>query len=133
MKIVKEVYTMTTEEKLKELILSRYKSIREFTLEIDFPYTTLDSIFKRGLNNSSVSNVLKICEALHISADALAKGEIVPIQDVELYHLDQVRKQIQELTESEKEICNKLIDLKLTDEELDEVYRYALFLKEKKP
>lgn len=124
---------MTTEEKLKDLILSRYKSIREFTLEIDFPYTTLDSIFKRGINNSSVSNVIKICKALHISADALAKGEIVPIHDVELYHIDQVRKQIQELTEKEKEVCTKVIDLGLTDEELDEVFRYALFLKEKKP
>lgn len=65
-----------TEKKLKELILSRYKSIREFTLEIDIPYTTLDSIFKRGIGNSSVSNVLKVCNALHISADALAEGRI---------------------------------------------------------
>lgn len=70
---------MTTEEKLKELILKRYHSIREFTIYIDMPYTTMDSIFRRGVGNSSVSNIIKICKALSISADALADGEIVSI------------------------------------------------------
>ena len=69
---------MTTEEMLKELILKRYNSIREFTIDIDMPYTTMDSIFRRGIGNSSVSNIIKICKALNISADALADGEIVP-------------------------------------------------------
>ena len=71
---------MNIENELKELILSRYKSIREFIIEIDMPYTTIDSMFKRGIGNSSVSNVIKICKALGISADALADGEIVPIK-----------------------------------------------------
>ena len=71
---------MTTEEKLKDLILRRYHSIREFTIEIEIPYTTMDSIFRRGIGNSSVSNVIKICKALGISADALADGEIVPVK-----------------------------------------------------
>jgi hypothetical protein len=67
---------VTIEEKLKELILKRYNSIREFTIAIDMPYTTMDSIFRRGIGNSSVSNIIKICKALGISADALADGEI---------------------------------------------------------
>lgn len=71
---------MTIEERLKDLILKRYNSIREFTLAIDMPYTTMDSIFRRGIGNSSVSNVIKICKALGISADALADGEIVSIR-----------------------------------------------------
>lgn len=70
---------MTTEEKLKEFILVRYHSIREFTIEIDLPYTTLDSLFRRGIGNSSVKVVIKICKALGISTDALADGEIVPV------------------------------------------------------
>lgn len=70
---------MTTEEKLKDLILIRYHSIREFTIAIDMPYTTLDSIFRRGIGNSGVNNVIKICKALGISTDALADGEIVPV------------------------------------------------------
>lgn len=70
---------MTIEQKLKDLILRRYHSIREFTIAIDMPYTTMDSIFRRGIGNSSVANVIKICKALGISADALADGKIVPM------------------------------------------------------
>ena len=71
---------MTTEEKLKDLILKRYNSLREFSISIDVPNSTLDSIFRRGINNSSVANVIKICKALNISVDALADGEIVPLK-----------------------------------------------------
>ena len=81
---------MTTEEKLKELILSRYHSIREFTFAIDMPYTTLDSIFRRGIGNSGVNNVIKICKALRISTDDLANGEIVPIAAPEPKHIEVV-------------------------------------------
>ena len=68
---------MTIEEKLKKLILSRYQSIREFTIDIDIAYSTFDTIMKRGIRNANISNVIKICNALHISTDALADGEIV--------------------------------------------------------
>lgn len=72
---------MTTEEKLKDLILKRYHSIREFTISADIPYTTIDSIFRRGIGNSSVTNIIKICKALGISVDALADGEIKPVNN----------------------------------------------------
>jgi hypothetical protein len=82
---------MTTEEMLKDYILSRYKSIREFTIMAEIPYTTVKSILDRGVGNSSVNNVIKICKALHISADALADGKIVsryedspdPVSDIQ--------------------------------------------------
>lgn len=67
----------TTEDKLKAYILDRYKSIREFTISIDMPYTTFDSVLKRGIDNSSITNIIKICKALNISADELANGNIV--------------------------------------------------------
>ena len=73
---------MTTEDKLKEYILNRYKSIREFTQAVDMSYSTVDSILKRGLGNSSVSNVIKICKALKISADELAEGRITPVKPI---------------------------------------------------
>lgn len=72
---------MTIEDKLHELILTRYHSVREFTIAIDMPYTTMHSIFKRGIGNSSVTNIIKICKALGISADALADGEIVSVRE----------------------------------------------------
>lgn len=70
---------MTIEEKLKDLILSRYKSIREFCIKIDMPYSTMDSMFRRGIGNSSVSNVITVCKELRISADELAEGRITPV------------------------------------------------------
>lgn len=70
---------MTIELQLKNLILSRYRSIREFTIAVDIPYTTIDSIFRRGIGNSSVSTIIKVCKALGISADELAEGRITPI------------------------------------------------------
>lgn len=72
---------MNTEDKLKDLILRRYHSVREFTLAHDIPYTTVHSIFRRGIGNSSVSNIIKICKALGISVDALANGEIKPANE----------------------------------------------------
>lgn len=66
---------MFVEEKLKSIILNRYKSVREFSILIDMPYTTLDSIFKRGIGNSSVTNVIKLCRGLNISVDDLVEGK----------------------------------------------------------
>lgn len=57
------------EEKIKELIIEKYGSVRQFALKIDIPYTTIDSILKRGIDNSNVSNVIKMCKALGISVD----------------------------------------------------------------
>lgn len=65
------------EQKLKDYILSRYKSIREFGLNIEMPYSTIDTILKHRINKASVENVLKIGQSLEISADALADGEII--------------------------------------------------------
>ena len=70
---------MTTEEKLKQFILTKHRSVLEFTQSINMPYGTMSSIFKRGLDNSSMSNIIKICNALQISANELANGNIVPI------------------------------------------------------
>ena len=99
---------MTTEEKLRELILSRYKSIREFTQAIDLPYTTMDSILRRGVGNSSVTNIIKICRALRISVDELADGKIVHSYEVS------PPDQITEIDDIVREAKSKLSRGKLT-------------------
>lgn len=71
---------MTIEEKLREYILTYYKSIREFTQKAEIPYSTMDGILKRGIANSSIGNIIKVCKALGISADELARNRIVPTQ-----------------------------------------------------
>ncbi|MHC1773641.1 MAG: hypothetical protein AB9907_18260 [Flexilinea sp.] len=68
---------MSIEDELKSLILVRYKSMREFSNAISMPYSTLATIFKRSLSNASITNIIKICDALSISADGLADGRIM--------------------------------------------------------
>ena len=69
---------MNIEERLKQYILDRYGSIREFTIQADIPYSTVTDVFKRGIGGSSVKVIFKICKVLNISPDALAEGEIAP-------------------------------------------------------
>ena len=72
---------MSTEDKLKQLILSKYRSVREFTLDNNLPYSTVASLFTRGISNASITTVIKICQALCISADELSEGNIVFISE----------------------------------------------------
>ena len=69
---------MSVEEELKKLILSKYKSIRDFAISCEIPYSTLDSIFKRGVDKANVTSIIKICSELGLSVDSLANGEISP-------------------------------------------------------
>ena len=70
---------MTIEEKLKELILSKYGTVKDFAVVTDLPYGTVDTILRRGIHKASVTNIIKICQTLGISTDELAKDKIVPI------------------------------------------------------
>lgn len=63
------------EEKLKNLIIEQFGSVRNFSIKIDVPYTTVDSILKRGIDNSNVGNVIKMCRALNISIDNLVDSK----------------------------------------------------------
>lgn len=69
---------MTLEDDLKKLIIEKYGSVRQFALQIDVPYTTIDTILRRGIDNSNVSNIIRMCKKLEISVDKLLdKKEIV--------------------------------------------------------
>lgn len=59
------------EDKLKDYINEKFGSVRNFAMKIDIPYTTVDSILRRGIDNSNVGNVIKMCKALDISVDSL--------------------------------------------------------------
>ena len=65
------------EDKIKSLIIERYGSVRRFSSKINVPYTTIDTILKRGLLNSNVLNVIKICNELNIDIDQLANNKVV--------------------------------------------------------
>lgn len=69
---------MSIEERLKQLILEEYGSMVEFANQIGMANSTLATIMSRGIHKASVSNIIKICQALDISADELANDRIVP-------------------------------------------------------
>ena len=64
---------MTVEMQLKEKILERYKSVRAFTVAIDIPYTTLDSVFKRGLLNAGIGTMIKVFSALDLDIESASE------------------------------------------------------------
>ena len=79
---------MTIETRLKHKIIDEYGSLSSFVEHTDLKYSTVDSILKRGVMNSNINNVIKICQALRISTDELAKGNIVPIEETDKEDFD---------------------------------------------
>lgn len=57
---------MTRELRLRNLILDRYASLRQFALAADVPYSTLMTLLRRGIGGASFDVVLRICAQLHI-------------------------------------------------------------------
>ena len=58
---------MTREQKLRNMILDHYKSLRQFALEADIPYSTLMTILSRDLGGASFDVVVKICKRLEVN------------------------------------------------------------------
>ena len=67
---------MSREEFLRTIIEDRYGSRRPFTKIICMAYTTLVSILKRGIGNTSVDNILKICKHLGIPPESLYEDDV---------------------------------------------------------
>ena len=73
---------MTIEEELKELIIKHAGSVNKFATLCGVPYSTLATLFVRGINKANISTLIAICKELRISADELANGKITPYQYV---------------------------------------------------
>lgn len=86
---------MNIEEKLKDLILTKYSSVRNFVAHTDFSYSTVDTMLRRGISNSSLSNVMKLCNYLEISVDELANNKIVPSGENSQTHYTEMDKMIE--------------------------------------
>lgn len=57
---------MDKTQKLKDIILSRYSSIREFAKFVEIPSTTLTSALDKGIGGMAIDRIIKICEILDI-------------------------------------------------------------------
>ena len=88
---------MTIEQKLRELIVSRYDNVSIFTKAIGIPNSTFASIMQRGIMNSNISSVYKVCRALHISIDKLCEGEIINTSDLPEPEPVEIRTRVESL------------------------------------
>ena len=57
---------MNREQKLRNLILDQYQSLRKFAIEAEIPYSTLMTLLSRDVGGASFDVMMKICEALGI-------------------------------------------------------------------
>lgn len=105
----------SVESRLKELILSRYKSVHAFTQIIGIPHSTFDSILKRGILNANVGNILKITRELNIDVEALADGQLI----------DHARNKI-------KTVVANLDGDDFTETEFNDIAKYLEFVKDRR-
>lgn len=103
------------EEKLKRIIIEKHGSIKEFSSVVGIPYTTVDSILKRGVEKSNAKNLNKITGQLNIDMPALLSGRIEPAR---------FRDTIDELTPQEKKDIERYVEFikskRRTEDEPDE-------------
>nr|DAY78299.1 MAG TPA: repressor protein [Caudoviricetes sp.] len=98
----KEVIEMgNIEDELRNIIIEKFGSVKEFSNIVKIPYTTIDSILKRGVEKSNVKNLNKITGKLGIDMPALLKGRI---------ELVKFRDTIDELTLQEQQDLEKYIE-----------------------
>ena len=107
------------EAKIKSLIIEKYGSLKKFSETIDMPWTTLDSILKRGMANSNITNVLKITRELGLDADLGGESSV----SKPAYILVKLRHWQQFMRDNPAEY---------TEDELKEIRQFAEFVKGKR-
>lgn len=100
---------MTKAEILKTEILKQYKSVRQFALEMEIPYSTLVTALDRGIEGMAYGTVIRMCDKLSLNPvdftplnqKSLLGGKIMENRVMQYYvKLNKVgRKKILELME----------------------------------
>lgn len=68
----------TKAEILKKEILSQYKSVRQFAIDMQIPYSTLVTALDRGIEGMAYGTVIKMCDRLNLNPvdfTSLEKGD----------------------------------------------------------
>ena len=72
---------MRREQALRNLILDKYVSLRQFALEADIPYSSLMTVLSRGIGGASFDMVMRICDKLKIDPGELSANNTVKPTD----------------------------------------------------
>lgn len=58
---------MTKAEILKKEILKQYRSVRQFAIEMNIPYSTLVTALERGIEGMAYGTVIRMCDKLSLN------------------------------------------------------------------
>ena len=58
---------MSKAEILKKEILKQYRSVRQFAIEMNIPYSTLVTALERGIEGMAYGTVIRICDKLSLN------------------------------------------------------------------
>jgi len=67
---------LSKEQILKNEILTQYKSVRQFAIEMEMPYSSLMSALDKGVSGMAYETVISICKKLGISPTDFSKNGI---------------------------------------------------------
>ena len=101
-------FRKTLSEILEKEIKTKYRSIRQFSIAANIPYMTIVGVIKRGVENTTVGTLQKICDALEITINDLYRKQAT----------DTIFFKIETIPEDQytnKDIINDLFDSKLID------------------
>lgn len=111
---------MTPEQKLKELILDRYKSVNQFGKIIGVNESTIRSILNdHGIGRAHLDVLFKITTELGIDAESLYNGDIVFLKDLETDLTRQISRLVINIRENPCSINGRY----LTSEEKETLIR----------
>lgn len=77
---------MTKAEILKREIMKKYRSVRQFALEMNIPYSTLVTALERGIDGMAYGTVIRICDKLDLNPvdfSALEQDAALSVQILE--------------------------------------------------
>lgn len=116
---------MNREMYLKELIETKYGSVRRFADEISVPYTTIRSILERGVLNAKMDNIIHICKGLGIIPEQLYNfnSSIITNINKTIFKLNDERQiNVYNYANHQLDEQNKVVDMPINQSKTVEVY-----------
>ncbi len=84
---------MSKAEILKKEILKQYRSVRQFAIEMNIPYSTLVTALERGIEGMAYGTVIRMCDKLslnpvdftHLEAEASLGAQLLENRVMQYY------------------------------------------------
>lgn len=121
--------------KLKDILTERNITVKDFAKQIGVPATTLYSFIKRDSEDVKLELITKICNGLGIKVTDFLKtldyidGKPSTIFDLSSFNETEVAKITKEINNEPQTIAAHFDGNEFTEEELEEIKRFAKFVK----